>query len=361
MKNKIKRNRFKILMGIIIIIAATLCTKYDYGIYDETIATITDVKNKQINGNNSEEKYYQQTITLLIRNGTYKGNSYTAVNEYNTSRLDTTKYKKGDDVFVSITEANAVVLRLKLDIYVVLLVTIFMTAVFLLGKRLGALVLLSLLLNTLLFQAALTEFIHTEDIGILSAGLIFLFVVLTLLVLNGFSKKAFGSIISSLSAVFIIYIIYSIVYHYTKPPAFELMHHVVGSEEPDKLYAASIIIGALGAIMDISITINSAVSEITETSGESNLRNLIQSIRQIGYDIMGTMISVLFFSNLSEDIMMIVVKIKNGYSFLSIFKYDLIFEYIRFIIGAIGIVLAIPISGAVAIALFKNNLIKKQV
>lgn len=360
MKNKIWRNKFKLLIAIIVIVTVTLCVKFDYSLYDETIATITDVKNEQLNRGNSEEKYYKQTMKLLIRNGVHKGKSYSASNEYHTSRLDTTRYKTGDDVFVAVTSGKAAVLRLKLDVYTAFLVTVFITLVFLIGKRLGVLVLLSLIMNTLLFQAALKEMVRISDIGILSVIMIILFVVLTLLILNGFSKKALGSIVASLSVVLIIYIIYSLVYLYTDPPAFELMHHVVGSEEPDKLYAASIMIGALGAIMDVSITINSAVAEITETSKDTAIPNVIQSIRQIGYDIMGTMISVLFFSNLSEEIMMMVVKIKNGYSFLSIFKYDLVFEYIRFLIGAIGIVLTIPISGAVAIALHRKKLMKEQ-
>ena len=90
------------------------------------------------------------------------------------------------------------------------------------------------------------------------------------------------------------------------------------------------------------------------------MKSLIKSVREISYDIMGTMVNVLFFSYISGSIPMFLVKVKNGYSFSSIVRFDIVFELLRFLVGSIGIVLAIPVSGAVAILLHINRLKKNN-
>ena len=64
---------------------------------------------------------------------------------------------------------------------------------------------------------------------------------------------------------------------------------------------------------------------------------------------------MLFFTYLSGTIPILVLKIKNGYTLYHLVKFQLFFEMICFLIGAIGIVFAIPVSGFLS-ALFLGNL-----
>ena len=79
---------------------------------------------------------------------------------------------------------------------------------------------------------------------------------------------------------------------------------------------------------------------------------LVGSIREMGYDIMGTMINVLFFTYMSGTIPMLVIKIRNGYTFYHMVRFQLVFETICFLVGAIGIVLAIPVSGLLSVVFY---------
>ena len=70
---------------------------------------------------------------------------------------------------------------------------------------------------------------------------------------------------------------------------------------------------------------------------------------------MGTMINVLFFTYISSAIPIVVVKILNGYTLYHLIHFHLVFEIIRFLMGAIGIVLAIPVAGACSVLLLHKG------
>ena len=67
------------------------------------------------------------------------------------------------------------------------------------------------------------------------------------------------------------------------------------------------------------------------------------------------MINVLFFSYISASLPLEILKIRSGYTLTSILRYDLVFDFARFLLGAIGIVLAIPVSGGIALLLCRKE------
>ena len=74
---------------------------------------------------------------------------------------------------------------------------------------------------------------------------------------------------------------------------------------------SAILIASLGAVMDVSITVNSAVNELVNAAKSITLKQLIKSIREIGHDIMGTMINVLMFSYIGGSLSIVILKIIN--------------------------------------------------
>ena len=110
--------------------------------------------------------------------------------------------------------------------------------------------------------------------------------------------------------------------------------------------------------MDVSITINSAVNEIVNSTKSITVKQLVKSIREIGHDIMGTMINVLMFSYIGGSLAIVILKIINGYSLFRMIQFDISFEIVRFLIGSIGIVAAVPISALVAVLFFRKGMKK---
>lgn len=355
----------KVIIALIVIAGATLFTDFDYFLYDDTIATVASVENiKTSNGNEEREANYTQKVKLRIRNGKYKDEYVTTSNKYFYSQFSSTKYSKGNDVFVSLDEEGgeltARILKTKVDMYAAFVISVFVMITIMITGVKGILSILTLLVNITVFVMALKSYIKSERIEYTTFIITFIFIVFTLIILNGFSKKSIGAIVSSMVTLLCIYVIYEIAYKHSERPSFELMNFIFGNENLDALFLASVILGSLGAVMDVSITINSSVAEIVNTAKEPTVKSLIKSVREISYDIMGTMVNVLFFSYISGSIPMFLVKVKNGYSFSSIVRFDIVFELLRFLVGSIGIVLAIPVSGAVAILLHINRLKKNN-
>lgn len=96
--------------------------------------------------------------------------------------------------------------------------------------------------------------------------------------------------------------------------------------------------------MDVAVTIAAATGELIRKKPDIKFLPLFRSGREIGYDIMGTMLSVLLFTFGSGLIPGFLIRMNNDISFLSNIRYHISFEICRFLIESIGIVLAIPIS-----------------
>lgn len=370
MKQNIFNRTFyiKIILTFVVVFIATLFTHFDYFLYKKPIATVVKVDNITTGmADDEREMNYTQTLKLKIRNGKYKGQYVTAQNKYFYSQFSSTKYSKGNDVFIFLNdegELKAKVLSTKVDMYAVFIISVFIMSTLMITGKKGVLAIGSLIVNIVIFVIALQTYTKNVKIELTTTIITLLFIVLTMIILNGISKKSIGAILSSLVTVGCIFLIYEFAYKHCERPSFEVMNYIYGNENLDALFLASVILGSLGAIMDVSITINSSVAEIIRTAKKPTVRSLINSVREISYDIMGTMVNVLFFSYISGSIPMFLLKIKNGYSFPNIIRFDIIFELLRFVIGSIGIVLAIPISGAVAILihyqLMKNNSEKEE-
>lgn len=366
MDNKILNRRFciKMVIALGVVLFATLFTKFDYFLYSDTIATVVNVNNvKTSNGDDEREMNFSQTLKLKVRNGSNKGKNVTVNNKYFYSQFSSTKYTKGNDVFIAISndngKLNAKIIRSKIDYYAVFIISVFIILTLMVAGKKGILAICTLFVNIGVFIVAMQSYIKSEKIELTTMVITLIFIFFTLVILNGFSRKSIGAMISSIVTIGCIFGIYIIAYRHCERPSFELINFVYGNENLDALFLASVILGSLGAIMDVAITINSSVSEIIKTAQKPTVNTLIDSVREISYDIMGTMVNVLFFSYVSGSIPMFLLKVKNGYSFSNIVRFDVVFELIRFLIGSIGIVLAIPISGSIAILLhyhlMKNN------
>ncbi|MDD2510952.1 MAG: YibE/F family protein [Syntrophomonas sp.] len=61
------------------------------------------------------------------------------------------------------------------------------------------------------------------------------------------------------------------------------------------LLFSGILIGAVGAIMDVTMSVASAISEIKRANPETNTAELIAAGMNVGRDIMGTMAILLFW------------------------------------------------------------------
>ena len=116
-----------------------------------------------------------------------------------------------------------------------------------------------------------------------------------------------------------------------------------------------LLIGSIGAVMDVAITISSAMSELIDKNSDISSKALNRSAREIGKDIMSTMSNVLFFTYLCAGLPVFVLAIRNGFTLRNYIASNFSLELSRFLAGSIGIVITIPISAFVSIKIMKRG------
>ena len=106
-----------------------------------------------------------------------------------------------------------------------------------------------------------------------------------------------------------------------------------------------ILIGSLGAIMDVSMSLASAMQELSEQMYQPSFKKLVISGFNIGRDAIGTMTNTLILAYVGGSMATILLFTAYTSDFVVLLNYEmLLVEIIQAIVGSIGILLAVPIT-----------------
>jgi len=112
-----------------------------------------------------------------------------------------------------------------------------------------------------------------------------------------------------------------------------------------KIVICEILIGLLGAIIDVSISISSSMNEIYKNDLLISQYELFKSGMNIGKDILGTMTNTLFFAYVSGFMTLLIYFNQLNYSLSTILNAKVFCsEVFQSICCGIGIILIIPIT-----------------
>lgn len=112
---------------------------------------------------------------------------------------------------------------------------------------------------------------------------------------------------------------------------------------------SGMIIGALGAVMDVGMSIASAIEEIKLANPSVGTWSLIRAGMNVGRDIMGTMADTLILAYTGGAIPLMLVFMAYNTSLIKIINLDLIAtEVVRALSGSIGLIIAVPITSTAA-------------
>lgn len=363
----LKKNKFTSIVAIslILICAIIYCfISNNENYYDKTIAKIVYIKetpSKVTNMNGDIEQIKKQQIKSIIMNGNFKGQEIELENSSSYSGVNNLNLKVGDEVFISTQQdtnnkiISAKILNLKRDKYVVYITSIFIFLILLVGGFKGFRSLASVIINIIIFCIIIKLFIHGYNLIVISIIASLLFVILSISIVCGINKKTLsavlgtisGTLLSMLIAVFVIQL------NHWNGIKFEEMEFL--THPPEQIFYIEILIGTLGSIMDIAISISSSIKELCDKNPNIESKVLINSGKEIGKDIMGTMTNTLVFAYISGSIPLILLLLKNGFSIFYIISINLSLEFVRALTGSIGIILSIPITIYISVILFKNH------
>ena len=122
------------------------------------------------------------------------------------------------------------------------------------------------------------------------------------------------------------------------------------------LLFAGIIIGALGAVMDVGISIASAINEVKVATPGIKTKGLIKAGMNVGRDIMGTMSNTLILAYTGGSIHLIILFMFYEIPIVEIINQDLIAsEIVRALAGSIGLVFTVPFTAITAGLIYKKE------
>lgn len=326
------------------------------------------------------EEYYQnetsdridQMVKVKVTSGKYKGQILLIQNSVSSQFLGAIEAKVDDKLIIDIIEEegffqSAHVSDYQRDWFIYILLAIFILVLVEIGHYSGVKALGSLVLTFLLIAKVLLPLILKGYDPILLAGLISVVVTFaTLLIINGSNHKTWAAIIGTVTGVVVaagLAILGSKLINLTglsMDEASILWILTDGNLDFAGLLTAGIIIGSLGAVMDVAMSIASAMTEIADVNPELTFKELYSSGINVGRDISGTMSNTLILAYVGSSLPLLLLFQASGEQFLKIMNMDMIVgELVRAFAGSIGLMLTIPVT-ALIMAFFRTKLVKNQ-
>ncbi len=198
----------------------------------------------------------------------------------------------------------------------------------------------------------------------LSSIIVSVFIIfMSLLIINGANKKTLCAIVGNLGGLLIAGLLALFISNILNLTGLidddSMFLLLVETNAPIDLKAilwAGIVIGSLGAVMDVSMSIASAMNELAENMEVKNFKTMLKSGFNIGQDAIGTMTNTLILAYIGSSLSVVLLLMVNYKDVLLLFNLEMIvFEIIQAIIGSMGILFAIPITSIFAAYVYNKK------
>ena len=122
------------------------------------------------------------------------------------------------------------------------------------------------------------------------------------------------------------------------------------------LLVGGIVISALGAVMDVAMSIASAMTEVHTVAPTLSRRELFRSGMNIGRDMVGTMTNTLILAFLGSGFALIIYLYSLGLSaYQLISSAYLTIEVISSVSSSIGVILSVPLTALISAAILTRG------
>jgi uncharacterized membrane protein len=301
-----------------------------------------------------------------IAQGAHKGRTLNCVQEIDEMfALQIPKVREGDTVLLDI-ESNAEIPTAYLYDYVrttplLFLLFLFVGLVILFGRKKGFDTVVSLIITLLaIFVVLIPAVLAGRNIYYWSM-LVCVFIVLSnLLLVQGVGLKSLTAVIGCVGGILSAGLIMLMV----KDPM-----HITGLLEEESIYVfqlnperpidirgtvfCMILVGSAGALMDVSMSISSALREMQTTSGEISRRQLLHSGFEIGKDMIGTMATTLVLAYIGGAMSSILLLIRYSANASMIINKEMIaVEILSSLSGSLSVVVAILVTSIICSLLY---------
>lgn len=303
----------------------------------------------------------RQKVTVEIMTGRFQGYVEELDNNFTGVSYRDLFLKQGDQVLLLLEVDGGRLHSVSLyefcrDRYLYILIGIFFFAVILIARTKGLKALLSLFLAGLVISQGMLPLILRGHSPI---GLTLLFSalisIITLIIFGGFNVKTLAAIAGSMGGVLSAVLVAVIFGNAARLTGFnEDVQTLFASGLPTSLdirglLFAGIIVGALGAVMDLSLSITCSIFEIREANPLLTIKGLFKAGYETGKERLARMINILMLACAGCALPLLLLFAAKDMSYLNVINLDMIAtEAARAIAGSFGLLAAAPASAAAA-------------
>ena len=296
----------------------------------------------------------QYEVTIRLDSGPQEGSEVTITHRtLNTPAFDIHP-QEGENIIVRQEgDGFAIVDYDRLPGMLLLLVG-FAALLILFGRLTGFKALFVLLFAVLLIAKGLISFILFAPSHILFWTFLIgsVITLATQLIIGGCNMKSAGAIIGTIGGIFVAGILALIAIHGTYLTGIDeeqaTMLKVLYLQDVDfrDLLFSGIILGALGAVMDVAVSIAAAQYEMKQRAPKTKFQALVASGLAVGRDVMGTMANTLVLAYIGGALpLILLISAQPNIDLVHVMNLNMIAtEIVRSLIGSIGLLCAIPIT-----------------
>jgi uncharacterized membrane protein len=310
----------------------------------------------------------QQLVHVEILEGPYKGVDTVITNEMTDNPAFNVAVTPGQEVVLSMVTESGGKPEFNIADYhrapvLCWLLGIFLIVFLIFGGKNGLKSLAGLVITVLLISFVLLPLSMSGFNPLLSAIFICLSATTTsMLLVGGFSKKSSAAILGTVGGVIIAGIAAQIVIVMAPLTGLsseeaQILRGSVLNQPPafySGLLAAGMLIGALGVIMDVGISVASAVQEVAKTGGNLTAGQLYESGMNVGRDIMGTMTNTLILAYTGSALPLLLLAAQMPS--IKLLNLDLVAtEIASALSGSLGLVCTIPLTAIAAAKLMSTK------
>ena len=387
MKEFIEKNKWTVvilLAAAVIFVAARICLApssdessgneaAEFAEYDT--GTIIEILSDSTEQDEASDGAYRGDQLMLVKmtSGRYKGETLQVYNF--VGPLYGAPLKAGDSAVLIVStyadgSHNATVYEYNRTLALAAVIALFVVATVLVGGKTGAKSLIGLIITLICLFWLLLPMLMKGFPTLLTVFLICTYVtIVSFTILGGVSKKTVCASLSTVCGIAI-----ALVFALAAQGLARIDGLRLADVEPllqlrqtgtpiglRYLLVGGIVISALGAVMDVAMSIASALSEIHLVDPELGPKDLFKSGMNIGRDMVGTMTNTLILAFIGSSFVVVIYLYSIGlqpYQLLS--SSYLAIEVISGIASSIGVILSVPITAFISAYIISGKSFNKK-
>ncbi|URZ00031.1 YibE/F family protein [Clostridium felsineum] len=335
----------------------------------KNVINVPENKKSKKNKNSLNRSY----VLVKILNGDYKGKVIRLENLVNEKTAHETLTKKGDEVLINIDEDSKGnissayiydVVRYKFVYGLMIAFVILLCAV---GGKKGIKSVTALAITAFaVLKVMIPLIIAGFNPTVVSIVICIIVSTINLIIISGKNKKTLAAIIGTsggliLSALIATFSILTLRLSGLTDEEEQMIIYISQNTSFNfsGLLFAGILMGALGAVMDIGMSIASSINELHETHKEATVIELIKSGMNVGRDMMGTMANTLILAYAGGAMYVMIWISSYDLPIYRIINQDVIAsELVKTLAGSIGLIFTIPLTAVCSAMILKKEKIK---